>query len=181
MRISKAKTESKYLNQQNVADDRPQSPRLVYLISNPLQYLQLIKPFFKALHTFFINNKKNREIWKIALMLIPVKLVAWIFKIKTNRSRNSNIKRISNTLFKWMSTCGRTHARCQWGETGLCVGHFHSSAFAASFFSVLIAPLLLLAIFLCSWSSSFCFLCFIFFFWSGGAQRHLKYARHLTF
>lgn len=51
-----------------------------------------------------------------------------------------------------------------------------------SFFSVLIAPLLLLAIFLCSWSSSFCFLCIIFFFfWSGGAQRHLKYARHLTF
>lgn len=61
-------------NQQNVADDRPQSPRLVYLISNLLQYLQLIKPFFKALHTFIINNKKNREIWKIALMLFPVQI-----------------------------------------------------------------------------------------------------------
>lgn len=46
-------------NQQNVADDRTQSPRLVYLISNLLQYLQLIKPFFKAMHTFIINNKKK--------------------------------------------------------------------------------------------------------------------------
>lgn len=62
-------------NQQNVADDRTQSPRLVYLISNLLQYLQLIKPFFKALHTFIINNKKkNREIWKIALMLFLVQI-----------------------------------------------------------------------------------------------------------
>lgn len=66
MRISKAKTESKCLHgssenqqKQNVADDRPQSPRLVYLISNLLQYLQLIKPFFKALHTYIINNKKK--------------------------------------------------------------------------------------------------------------------------
>lgn len=63
-----------------------------------------------------------------------------------------------------MSTCGRMHAGCQpVGETGLCVGHFHSSAVAVFFFSVLIAPLLLLAIFLYSWPSSFCFLCASFF------------------
>lgn len=65
-------------NQQNVADDRPQSPRLVYLISNLLQYLQLIKPFFKALHTFIINNKKKigkyGKLKQTALMLFPVQI-----------------------------------------------------------------------------------------------------------
>lgn len=81
------------------------------------------------------------ENWsKQRLCCFQCKLVAWIFKIKTNRSRNSNIKRISNTLFKWMSTCGRTHARCQWGETGLCIGHFHSSALAAFLFFGLNCP-----------------------------------------
>lgn len=63
-----------------------------------------------------------------------------------------------------MSTCSRMHALCQpVGETGLCVGHFHSSALAAFFFSFLIAPLLLWPFFFILGRVRFAF-CASFFF-----------------